>query len=168
MSTNTAKIVISSAANIAKTSAIDELLGKGVKSEEIVKGKSNSSSSQQKIGQRLESDGIFFDLQGCKFSGTTVTCDLIVTNNEDDRELYISYNTRIFDESGNQYNASLIELGNNRSDFEAWLILIKGIPTKLRLSFNEVSSGIRKITVLEIVGGTSNSRIKIQFRNITL
>lgn len=116
---------------------------------------------------RKESSFFTFDLQGCKLSGTSVICDFIITNTDKDRKLIICKSSEIYDDFNNKSRASSTELADSRSGGTgcAGTILISGVPTKARLTFDKVSAEATKITLLKL---SSNREVSIEYRNIPL
>lgn len=112
LSIETAKIISSSRGNIPKTKAIEELLAREIESVEIsgsrgVFDKKRRGSKRRRKGatQQAEANKFTFELLECKMSGKNVICELLVTNNSEDRELEIlneNYEppSRLFDNLG--------------------------------------------------------------------
>ncbi len=114
--------------------------------------------------QQVQVKNFLFQLQICKLTGQTVTCDFMVTSKGQDRELTLLGNagSRIFDDMGNEFKASNVIMGN-ASDSD-WVTnrLVSNIPVKARLVFENVLSQPHVLSVLEIVF----DGLRAQFRNI--
>jgi len=124
---------------------------------------------------KVEANNFTFEAKGCKMSGTSLTCEVLITNNGQDRELDIhgrSYSkSRMFDDFGNQYITSQVQLANKVGDRHIGnLLLVSGIPTKAKLSFEKVSPQTSRVVLLDIGCWSSDTRknFKVQLRNIPL
>ncbi len=122
-------------------------------------------------GLVVDHNNFTFALVETKLENRKVICSFIITNNsEDDKILNVSiYNTKIFDEAGNETVASVIGLANTESK-QSWSRiekqLISGVPTPAEFVFDKVSSKISKVSLLSItLVGDKN---KVEFRNIKL
>lgn len=124
-------------------------------------------SARTALGQQqVEVKNFLFQLQQCKISGQTVTCDFMVTSKGQDREITILGHTgsRILDDIGNEYKASNVIMGN-ASDAD-WVSdrLASDIPVKARLVFENVHYQPRLLLLFEIVFDGQRA----QFRNVPL
>ena len=80
-------------------------------------------------------------------------------------------NTRIFDEFGNEYFASNIQLGNYVIDKKYSNVqntLVAGVPMKVIVSFENFSSQAKSINLLEIRCYANNKLFSVQFRDISI
>jgi hypothetical protein len=171
IATDTARVIGAAKGDIAKTKAIEELLGKGI---EVGASIVSPSQAKPKTVAKEEAQKFIFNLKGCQLSGQNVNCDLLITNkDENDRELDI-YSSRMFDDRGNEYKAHEGQLGVKKGK-PSWLenILVSGIPTKASVTFEKVSKMASAISLFEItftirarVGG--RKYFSVQFRNIPL
>ncbi len=128
--------------------------------------------------QKVEANDLTFELKEAKMSGTNITCKLLITNNDQDRELrllsskhgYI-YNekSRLFDNIGNEYGSILAQIGNKKGRHPI-ILLVSGIPTQAILYFEKISSQARRIALLELCYWDSLTKkpTQVQFRNIPL
>lgn len=112
-----------------------------------------------------------FELTDCRLFGTRITCELLVTNNDKDRELdirgsyYAGGKTRLIDQRGNEYGVSKVQLGGDERKENARANLVTGVPFKLVLVFDNMPQDMTTISLLDIsVEGTGS----VQFRNIPL
>jgi len=132
---------------------------------------------------RVDSNFFTFEIQKCRRSGDSVSCDFTVTNNSRDREIgfYIEdwegSGIKFFDNSNIAYNLYQIELptqpqmSKTLCCYTGYIFLVSGVQTKGRLLFNRVSQDATKIMLLTIharVGEGNNSDFKVEFRNIPL
>lgn len=181
LATDTAKIICASRGNIPKTKAIEELLAKGIETgiEAAAPGTTPAKPKEKRYAaiQKVEANNFTFELQECKMSGTNITCKLLITNNDQDRELTVNPHrfigghwrnlSRIFDDSGNIYEATQVQIGNQRGR-KAKLMLISDVPTRLILNFEEVSPQARRISLLEPGCEYKHKELKAELRNIPL
>jgi len=124
------------------------------------------------------------EIINCKKSGKDVTCDLIITNNDPDRELciwwsgYQKYINRIFDEFGNEYWADSVKLANKTAKFgnpshsrrSLNHLFVSGIPIKISFTFlGEIFlSKANSISLFEFWLNEGDKNFKIQFRDIPI
>lgn len=178
IATDTAKVIGAAKGDIAKTKPIEELLAKGIETvrEVSVPEKPAPPKSSAKAQQRVEARDFIFELQGCKLSGQTVTCSMMVVNKGEDRNIQMGryyygckYNyIRIFDNFGNEYHVSTIQLGNKKHECCVKSLLVSGIPTKVSVGFEGVSQEANMISLFEIINSVGDSEFTVQFRNIPL
>ncbi len=114
-------------------------------------------------GQKFETNGFTFELVDVKKSGSNLTIQVLITNNEEDRNLYLKVvGTRIFDNVGNEYGTAeeKLQLGNRlankwnnlggRRYKSAENLLVSGIPVMATVGIEKVSEQTSKITLLEL------------------
>jgi len=94
LDTETARVITASAANIAKTKAIEELLASEIATPAISTGGSSPASGRTSEGmgatiQKVESHNFIFELKECRLSGGSITCKFLTTNNGTDNDLGI-------------------------------------------------------------------------------
>lgn len=132
--------------------------------------------------QKVEANGFTFELVECKMLGTTVICDVLITNNSEDRELglfsgeggpYGGSASRIFDEAGNEYGAQEYQLGVKKGKGYGWVLslVVHGIPTRASFTFEKISLEATIITLLEIGARSGTGRgenFRAQIRNILI
>jgi hypothetical protein len=121
--------------------------------------------------QSLIDRGFLFRFSGCSLSGSELTCDLTVTNKEDDRFLSLESDrpSRIIDEQGREYRASRAAIGASR---ESAATLPTGVIMVGKIQFEGVHPGTTRLQLLEIhycFGSAGNwTRPVIKFNNIDL
>jgi TolB-like protein len=172
--TDTAKVIVIAKGDITKTKAIEELLAKGIDTGATSGGQLAATPAPKpevNSQQQMEVNSFLFQLQGCRLSGQIITCDFLVTNKDEDRRLIISRRSRIFDNMGNEFDASIVQMGNESStgDIANMLsyvanTLVTNIPLKGRLGFVGVNSKPNLLSLLEIDFG----EFKIRLRNVPL
>ena len=165
--TSTAEIFAVASVEIAKDAPVRELMGSGEST--AGSGTPNPTNDPRKALQKLDANFFTFELQRCLLSGTTVMCELTITNKGDDRQIGFSWRSRLFDDQGNEYKAERVRLASKEGN-SADAILVSGITVNLRLIFENVSSQIRQITLLYLqvhaYGGGND--FAVEFRGISL
>lgn len=168
----TAKIVGSVRGSIAKTEAIIELLEAGISTagDTVSDRKPKPSREVQSSQPALTREEFTFSFEKCVASGTTVICSLTVTNDGEDRKLYVYGNgsygiTRLYDNLGNEYAATQAKLGSSQGDGEVEKTMIRGIPIDVIFTFQGVSREASSVAVLEVAYWVTNSAT-IKYRDI--
>lgn len=179
LETNTAKIIVASAGNIARTKVIEELMTKGIEVSSL-ESPSISPTRTETI-QTVERERFLFELKECKLSGKTLTCSFTVTNKSKKDLVGITiYSSRygdlfeppgtthtaswLYDDLGNEYGAKSVTLGQETRDTCVTRTLAPQIPTKFIVQFKDVSPEAKAaVTILVAV----NSE-ELLFRNIPI
>ena len=175
LETNTAMVIGAASGDIAKTKAIEELLGRGIGESNQASNTKNSSAGsgiQPRVIKpmlKVESNGFVFDLLSCRMSGTTIICDFKITNIGKDQKLSIAADSRsrIIDENGAEVPCINVQFGNNAGSNWIGTNLATDIPIKARLKFDKIDPDINQISLLEIYCESSSS-FSIQFRNLLI
>lgn len=117
--------------------------------------------------QVVKAKGFSFALNECKKSGSATTCYFMIMSNGQDRHFtfYGREYSRLFDNVGNEYRASMSQLGDKSDDRYVKKTLPAGIPIKASISFEGISSDASLISLLE-VWGYHGDRFKAEFRNV--
>jgi len=147
LATDTAKIIAAASGDIAKTKAIEELLGKEIEaispSSQSRITPPSSTKPQPKIAPRIEVNDFIFEAKEGFISGKKTTFYVSVTNNEQKiRELNLNReNSIMVDNFGNQYLLTSAEFGT-RTGTGIWFGLsssvIPNLPMNLTLIFDGV------------------------------
>lgn len=176
LDTNTARVIGASSGDIAKTKAIEELLGKGIGENTQASNTKNISTGSEikpaviKPIFKVESNGFVFDLLSCRLSSTTIICDFKITNLGKDHEFQMAADsrTRIIDENGTEVPCSYGQIG--RSEGSGWIstLLATDIPIKARVKFDKIDPAINQISLLEIFCAPSYPSFSVQFRNVPI
>ena len=140
----------------------------------------NDQNKPDNAGSRnaqIKSEQFFsFELHGCAKSGTTVSCDLTVTNNDSiDKTLEFFWNGggEVYDEQGNSGKMDGWQIANQTSGKPK---LLPDVPVKARIRFKNVSPDARILKRIELAltanfteGGYYKTRdFKISFQNVPL
>jgi hypothetical protein len=126
-------------------------------------------------GQKAESNFFTFELQGCRRSGSIVSCDLLITSNDKDKYFDISeYQTLLHDDLGNEVEPRSIMVAG-KTGYNRITLFVSGVATKAALRFEGISPEAARISLLtincrapETSNGMGGEQFKIQFRNIPL
>jgi TolB-like protein len=172
--TDTAKVIVVAKGDITRTKAIEELLAKGIDISATPGGQQAATPPPKPVAngqQQTEVKSFLFQFQGCRLAGVIIACDFLVTNKVKDRQLSISKRSRIFDDKGNEFSVSILQLGKESSanpvaDALGYVAntLTTNIPMKGRLIFGGVNSKPNLLSLLEIDFG----EFKVQLRNVPL
>ncbi len=101
--------------------------------------------------------GFDFQLMECKKTGTRVTCKFLVTNEERDGFLKLSYNQiSLFDQNGGATNSSNLLIGSSTGSYLNYY-LIQGVQTPMEVIFENVASSIISISALNLAFSNENS-----------
>jgi TolB-like protein len=149
LDTVTAKMLAASTADIPRTKAIEDLLGRGIGVSQSGGRESTSPTPSAVAGNSIsvEDNALLFVLQTCRRSGRTVTCAGSITNKaERRREIILGYHSNAVDELGNQYAVPDEQLrlgsGGTRQDLEP------DLPVNFSASVNEVDPAATRISIV--------------------
>ncbi|EDN68450.1 conserved hypothetical protein, secreted [Beggiatoa sp. PS] len=183
LDTSTAVIIDANGGKISKIDAIKKLEAISVGENQQKQTNDSDSSSttlanpfkptkpSPKTIAKVDANGFTFELEYCQLSDSKVTCRLFITNNIKDKELRIYIKSRIFDDSGYEYHAKKVWLGNKSSTGSYVLhFMVKDIRVSSYLQFETAtSSPISMLSLLQIYYYYSGGNQKfVQFRNIVL
>jgi len=132
--------------------------------------------AQMEFSEKLVKEDFCFNIIGCEMTNRTVTISMDITNQSDeDQELAIRYGrpgTHFFDNMGNEYFVSKIELANTERNFAGAgaytsikKMLVSNIPIRAHFHFENVKPNAESIAMLEISGQKIDS---IKFRSIKI
>jgi TolB-like protein len=130
-------------------------------------------ASPRKSSPEATAGEITIALQSCRMSGTTITCSLSLTNNGENKEFHLhahanEVSSRLFDQAGNEYIATMARLGNRESGWFAGNTLFKGIPTSAKLVFEKVSPDVTDITALVVGCFDGREDYSLPIRHVAL
>ncbi|CAK8720852.1 MAG: TolB amino-terminal domain-containing protein [Candidatus Electronema aureum] len=174
LDSETADIIDSAKSNFAKTQAINELFGKEIDSKNVSSLTERTKAADGKTADSQVVKGILFEAKGCKLSGGSLICRLLVTSQDEDKEISVfndhdwSARTRVFDNMSNEYRASMLEIANKKSrSSSAGHTLVSGVATKLAFTFEGIKESMESLSLLEVAFSDENdNRSKAQLRNI--
>lgn len=172
ISTETGEIFAVAAKEFVKDQTVTDLMNSRTQASNSTSSASDSNSPR-KPKQTAKASLYTFDLDDCRLSGSTVFCDLTITNNDNDR--LFSYDNLVggaamIDDLGGTYRATSIGIANRNGFDDA--VIAKNVPTKSRITFDNVSPQAAKIAVLRMqfnrfAQGIINS-FKVEFRDVVL
>lgn len=116
-------------------------------------------------------EGILFQLKGCRKENETLKCEFLVTDQKQNRKLYIytrSINSsRIIAPQGNQYIAKSVDFGGTEHSTYVHQNLVQGIGLKAFITFKKVPIQINQLDLFEVSARTqSQGYLPIRFRDI--
>lgn len=173
ISTETGEIFAVASSEIPKDDQVITLVGGG---DQVPTQSSRTSGPESKTKgstQTVKASLYTFELQQCQLSGSTVVCDLMITNNDADR--LFSYDNLVggagmIDNLGANYRATSVQIAN-RSGFEDATIP-SNVPTRSRVIFDNVSPQAVSIALLRMQFNRFEAGIiksfRIEFRDVTL
>ena len=173
--------------DVVQDTIIIKLLDSGVRRPIYGKEKYENTKEGKEVSGELPKvtvRNLTIERINCKKSGKDVTCDIIITNNDPDRELYIlwrgyqKYINRIFDEFGNEYWADSVKLANKTAKFENPTysrrslnhLFVFGIPIKISFTFlgEMLLPKEHSLSRFEFRLKAVDKNFKIQFRDIPI
>ena len=115
-----------------------------------------------------------FILRGCENKNEELICQFSVSNQEEDRKLYIyadslSRSSRIIDFDGNQYLAKSIDFAGDKEKRSSSQNIVQDIPLKVVLTFEPSSSSSKldQLALFEVSAWTQSQQyFTVQFRDI--
>jgi len=122
------------------------------------------------ISQTMTENEFKYDLLRCSNKGGKAECELRFTRLGADtqRNFGIDGETEMYDENGNEYNPTYVQIANKSSNGDTYHRFISNVPTKVILRFNGVSPQITRIAVLNIRQVDNSRTILVSFRDIAL
>lgn len=119
-----------------------------------------------------ETQGFTIRLDGCRRSGTSVTCSFVATNNEKEQWLAFYAHghgeaSRAIDAEGNVYYAEEAALGPDVST-SAETTMPGGIPIRGWLRFREVPATMTSFTLLQLTIGARSGTYKIDYHRVAI
>ena len=171
ISTETGEIFAVAAKEFVKDQTIIDLMGS--RDQPANSSSRDSSSSGKPAKMTVKASLYTFDLDGCRLSGTTIVCDLTITNNDADR--MFSYDNLVngsamTDNFGNIHVATSIRIANRNGFDDA--VILSNVPTKSRITFDNISPDATRIVSLRMQFNRFEQHIikafKVEFRDVAL
>lgn len=126
----------------------------------------------QRQSQKVHAESFTFELGECAFSGSTATCELMITNHDIERQLKFMSNT-LFDDLGKAHGSRENQIGNSGRI----AVLVSGVATRARVTFSDIPTQVKGSPLLTFgfnvdradarFGGGGRS-FKVEFRNVAL
>lgn len=171
ISAETGEIFAVAAKEFIKDQSVIDLMGSGTQASST--SSSGNSTAPRKPKQTVKASLYSFDLEDCRLSGNTIVCDLTITNNDNDR--MFSYDNlvggaAVIDDLGGIYKATSLVIANRNGFDDA--VILKNVPTKSRIVFDNVSNQASKIASLRMQFNRFDQGIinhfKVEFRDVAL
>lgn len=125
------------------------------------------SNSAVKIS---ESSGSFhFEYLGCKYSTNSATCEMRITNEENDASLSIHGKTRVILSNGEVLGMSTAKIANSSySDYHKRVthLTIKNIPVLAEMTFKGITGEDNRIFGIDVFAGAHKKAVNVSFRNL--
>lgn len=158
--------------DVVQDTIIIKLLGSGIRST-VYGERGITSTKEAKTVHEVNVQSFNFKLINWKRKGEGIIFDLIITSEQDSWLYLYKYKgderTRVFDNFGNEYFASKIELGNLYAKYGSVKNkLVAEIPMKSIISFDNFSPQTKIIPLLEIRCYANDKFFSTQFRNIPI
>ena len=118
-----------------------------------------------------QESGFKFDFIEAKRNGSNVTCLLKITSLDDDGELIIyGTETKVYDENGIEVKVTSLKLGNESHPNRVGIdyTFVQGVQTPLKLTFKNVSSVAKGISLLQIQIRANRKDGKVKLKNIDI
>ena len=156
ISTETGEIFAVASTEVFKDDSVIKLTGQQGTPSPSSTSAPNSGASQSIYLKPVHLSGFTFELKACKLLGTRMSCEILITSNEIDRNLTIKWcygggcDARIIDDQGNEFNSTEYKLGQESFGPVIGGRLTSGVPTKAVLIFDRVVTDSNMIKVLEL------------------
>jgi TolB-like protein len=173
ISTETGEIFAVAAREFVKDQTVINLMASRGQQANATSSDANSTTSPQSAKPTVKASLYTFVLDDCRLSGSTIVCDLTITNN--DRDRVFSYDHLVggagmIDDLGGTYMATSIRIANRNGFDDA--VIVSNVPTKSRIIFDNVSSEATKIASLKMQFNRVDQGIlnhfKVEFRDVVL
>ena len=115
-----------------------------------------------------KTSGFDFQLMECDKAGTRVYCKFLVTKEDSDGFLRLSYDqVAAQDDTGSSVNAANLLIGN-KSSYNLNYYLIQGVQTPLELTFENIPSSATMLTNLTMVFSSDQRKDQIVLQQLPL
>ncbi|MDI6732475.1 MAG: FlgO family outer membrane protein [Planctomycetota bacterium] len=165
INTESGEIFAVAATEIFKDESVLKLLASGVTpsgNPSQTTPDKKSDAQPKKDGPKVEADKFTYEVISCKLSDSTLTVEVIITNNSEDdiyRHFFVQqsdYTTKILDDVGNEYFPVKMQIGNQILKVEKdgntciKYTIISGSPTKAVCTFEKLQGTPKVIKALTI------------------
>ena len=129
----------------------EKLTGIFLSEAEVKKPPKGKPTPEPKPLQVCETSYKFlFQLYACRIVKDTITCSLTVHTTDKDKKSYFKKNTSMFDDWGEEYQATQVQIGTKHSDGFSWRTYIKGVPVQVEFIFKGINPETQSVKVLAI------------------
>ncbi len=159
--------------DVVKDPTITGFLSSGVRST-VYGEKGVVTPKEATTIQEVNVQSFNFKLIDWQKKGEGIIFELLITSEQDSKLTLFSgahsysHKTRFFDDFGNEYFASKVQLGNIVITSYGQNRLVAGVPMKVIVSFDNFSSQAKIITLLEICCTVNNKDFTAQIRDIPI
>lgn len=93
-----------------------------------------------------------FEALGCNRRDRDLLCEILVTNNDHDLEVYFyASNSFVYDERGSRYEPKQVKVANIASNRHVQILLVSEVPTRITLSYEGLPpSGVKQVKLLTL------------------
>jgi TolB-like protein len=181
ISTETGEVFATAAADIFKDESVMGLLS-GSSSAPLAKS-TTQQLDPKKNSRKITIRDFIIELESCRISAGAIVCSMTITNDAS-TDRTVGFHTRassrsasrMLDEFGGEYGAAKVQIGGHVSQF--YLIgpavtssLVPRVPTKLIITFDNVSPEAKTVTFLRVAFQWSDSNsvdLNADFRGIAI
>jgi hypothetical protein len=108
-------------------------------------------------------DDYVFTLDACKRHGPDLDCWIVVRNDDADRQLQVTSESRLIAEDGTTYHQTTLVLGDQETFLSIlFMQLPTGVPVRFGLRFKGLAVKVRHLALVEVV----TPAFRVQFRNV--
>jgi len=176
ISTETGEIISVAAVTIFKDQSVISLMQQTPTSTKKLDASNQPAANNSPPAEvanalrKAEAEFFTFELKRCRKSDTSVLCEFVITNNDQDRFLSLSTFTSLYDQFGNEARGQRSEIANSGDS----ALIVSGVPVSARMTFAGISPQATKIALLKLQGIIQMQRtivrrhFEVEFRNVTL
>jgi len=158
--------------DVVKDPTMSGLLGSGIRST-VYGERGIAPLKEAKTIQEVNVQSFNFKLINWQKKGEGIYFEILITSDQDSKlrlhgGSYPGEKTRFFDDFGNEYFSSKVQLGNFASSRDVGNTLVAEVPMKVIVSFDNILSNTKNLTLLEIRCYANGKNFSVQFRNIPI
>ena len=122
------------------------------------------------LGKRIETiENISIQLRGCQKVMGKIACKLDLLNNNTDRDVSFSGDTRAFDDVSNEMELDSLVIGSSNVSTYKTFALPKGVKTTVMIAFKLTNENSQKLTSLRVkLSGLNGVRKGVKFDGVPL
>ncbi|MGH1485704.1 MAG: FlgO family outer membrane protein [Cellvibrionaceae bacterium] len=156
LDTQSAEIIDAQRTNIAKTTAIEELLA-----VELTPANNNTAQPPKPkrkkttlatVAEKKAGNGLTVKLKKCTRAGNNTKCNFIIVSEKDNFTNYLYKKSRVIDNEGNEFAAKILTLGDISTNRHNYIskVFPKGIPMKASVEFTGLTEESEYLALLEV------------------
>jgi hypothetical protein len=120
----------------------------------------------------ISRNGMQFQLKGCNRTGSSMRCELLITDESGSRNLCLhgrgTLPSTIVDSQGQQYLPERLEFGSGRANGYSCQDLTQGIGLSGVVFFKNMPTKFNQVPLVEFGFHRKQDRFKIQFQNVSI